>query len=429
MNDRVVIVGAGLAGCQLAITLREKGFIGRIVLVGAEQVLPYQRPPLSKAFLKGEVSMADIQIRSEAFFAEKRIDVLLNACATSIDRLRQQLFVGGEEPIQYDRLVLATGARNRRLGVPGEELDGVVSLRTVEDAQRLRPALANGRKLVIIGAGFVGMEVGAVAAGLGAEVTIVESSDRALGRAVSRPIADHLVARHMRGNVRFEFGATVEAIEGNATTDRVRRVRLADGRTLSADIVLVAVGVGPSVELAKTAGLATENGILVDPNLRTSDPRIFAIGDCANVAHALYAGRRVRLESVQNSNDQARCVAATLVGTDTAYASVPWFWSDQWDVKLQIAGLSAADHDHVVRGDPGTGRFSVARVDRGALTAIESVNNAAEHMTARGMLKKRTAVDPARLADAGFPLLQVGSAGASQTHADGPRANPNEGRD
>ena len=413
MNDRVVIVGAGLAGCQLAISLREKGFIGRIALLGAERVLPYQRPPLSKAFLKGEASLADIEIRSEAFFAEKRIDVLLNACATSIDRLRRQIVVGGAEPIQYDRLVLATGACNRRLGVPGEELEGVVSLRTAEDAQRLRPALAKGRKLVIVGAGFVGMEVGAVAAGLGAEVTIVERSDRALGRAVSRPVADHLVARHMRENVRFEFGATVEAIDGNATTDGVRQVRLADGRTLSADMVLVAVGVGPSVELGKTAGLATQNGILVDTYLRTSDPMIYAIGDCANVAHGLYAGRRVRLESVQNSNDQARCVAATLVGTDTGYASVPWFWSDQWDVKLQIAGLSAADHDHVVRGDPGTGRFSVARVDRGALTAIESVNSASEHMTARAMLKKRTAVDPARLGDAGIPLLQVGSVGAS----------------
>ncbi|MEH2474421.1 3-phenylpropionate/trans-cinnamate dioxygenase ferredoxin reductase subunit [Nitrobacteraceae bacterium AZCC 2161] len=410
MSDRVVIAGAGLAGCQVAIALREKGFPGTIVLVGAEQEPPYQRPPLSKAFLKGESSMADIQIRSEAFFAEKRIDVILNACATSIDRRGHGLAVGGRAPIHYDRLILATGARNRRLGVQGEELQGVVSLRTAEDAKRLRPALVEGRKLVIVGAGFVGMEVGAVAAGLGAEVTIVESSDQALRRAVSRPIADYLVARHKKENVRFEFGASVEAIDGDAT-HRVRQVRLADGRMLSADIVLVAVGVAPSVELAETAGLATENGILVDSYLRTSDPRIFAIGDCANVAHGLYGGRRIRLESVQNANDQARCVAATLVGTDTAYDSVPWFWSDQWDVKLQIAGLSAIDHDHVVRGDPRSGRFSVARIEGGALTAIESVNFVSEHMTARNLLKSRTAVDPEKLADAGFPLRQCGTAG------------------
>jgi 3-phenylpropionate/trans-cinnamate dioxygenase ferredoxin reductase subunit len=417
MSERAVIVGAGLAGCQLAIAFREKGFAGDIALVSAEGVLPYQRPPLSKAFLNGEVT--EVELRSEAFFAEKHIDLFLNALATSIDRSHGELILGDRGCLSYDYLVMATGAWNRRLGVPGEELNGVLSLRTIEDAVRLRAALGSNRKLVIVGAGFVGMEVGAVAARLGADVTIIERSGQALRRAVSGPIADYLVARHRKGNVRFEFDATVELIEGDTASTTVRRVRLADGRTLAADIVLVAIGVEPSVELAESSGLATENGILVDSYLRTSDPRILAIGDCANVMHGLYAGRRVRLESIQNANDQARCVAATLTGSSSVYASVPWFWSDQWDIKLQIAGLSAPDHDHVVRGEPHSGRFSVARVKNGALTAIEYVNYAAEHMNARSLLRKQIDVDAARLGDAGVPLLEAAGVGGGASHLNG----------
>ena len=397
-ESSVVIVGAGQAGFQAASSLREQGFDGRIVLVGDEACLPYQRPPLSKAHLKGTPNDADLHFRPEAFFAERRIELKAPERAVAIDRAARRVAFGSGASIGYDHLVLATGSRPRVPAWPGLGLAGVHVLRTLDDARAMRATLERAKRVVIVGAGFIGLEVASTAGAAGANVAIVEVAGRPLVRALSREMAEHLVDVHRGRGVEFHFGATVAAIEGE--DGRTRAVRTTDGRTLEADLVLVAIGVQANDELAVMAGLPVDNGIVVDAQLRTEDPHVSAIGDCARYPSAHHPGA-VRLESVQNAVDHGRTVAARLTGHAAAYDKLPWFWSDQGDLRLQMCGLALESDDVVLRGDPSTGRFSVLRYRGEQLVAAETVNQPAEHL----MIRKIMA--------AGAPLPRTVAAAAS----------------
>ncbi|SDH95930.1 NAD(P)/FAD-dependent oxidoreductase [Alloyangia pacifica] len=369
-SGHVVIVGAGQGGLQAAMSLRQEGHEGPITLVGGEPGLPYQRPPLSKAYLKtGEAEK--LALRPESFFETKAITLRPGTWVDAIDRAAQQLRIGSET-LDYDTLILATGTRNLRPPIPGVER--ALDLRTLEDARTLRAALDQPRRIAVIGGGFIGLEFAAVAAGLGHHVSIAEAAPRLMARAVSPAMSERFRALHE--------GLGTELHLGNGVTEVTERgLLLADSVEVHADLVLLAAGVRPNVELAQQAGLEVDNGVVVDAMLRTADPQIFALGDCAAFPEAV-SGRRVRLESVQAATDHARSIAKTIVKGDVApYAAVPWFWSDQHDFKLQIAGLAAPSDESVALDDGAVLRF---RGDR--LTAVETINNAKIHMKARRLL-------------------------------------------
>ena len=373
----VVVVGSGQGGFQVAASLREQAYQAPITLVGEEPGLPYQRPPLSKAYLSGKAPPAQIELRPASFYVERNITVMAPQRA-------------------YQHLVLATGARARMPAVPGAGLKGIVSLRTRADAEALFALLRGSQRLAIVGAGFIGLEVASVARDMGLDVHVVEFADRVLQRAVSTPTAAYLADALTRRGVQFSFGSG--AMEFNASRGEVTGVVTTRGDTIPADLVVVGVGVEPNDELARAAGLPVQNGIIVDAHLLTADPLISAIGDCARYP-ADYCALPVRLESVQNAVDQARCVAARIAGKAEPYRKVPWFWSDQGDNRLQIAGLAEHSDEAVLRGDPACGRFSVFRFRAGRLMAVESVNQAADHMTARKLLAQCTPLTPAQARD------------------------------
>lgn len=402
MDGTVVIVGAGQGGYQMAASLREEKFAGRIVLVGEEPGLPYGRPPLSKAYLTGKADEATLRLRSEAFFAEHAIELRPGARAGSLDREGRAVVLEGGARLAYDHLVLALGARNRVLPIPGHELDGVFQLRTLADASAVKARLAGLRHVAVVGAGFIGLEFAAVARSLGIEVTVLEATARPMARALSLPMSDFFREAHERAGIAFAFGAVAMRITGEG--GRATGIETADGRHVPADLVLVGIGVVPNVELAASADLPVENGIRVDAGLLTEDPAISAIGDCAAYPSAFAGGAMIRLESVQNAVDQARCVAARLVGRPEPYRAVPWFWSDQGPLKLQIAGLPVAHADAVPRGDPAAGAFSVFCYDGDALVCVESVNRPADHMIARRLISKGLGITRAEAADPGLDL-------------------------
>lgn len=396
-DPSVVIVGAGHAGVEAAAALRARGFGGAVTLVGEERALPYQRPPLSKRYLHDAAAHA--ALRDAGFYAAERIGLRTGVRVAAIDRRAQRVTLDDGERLAYDHLVLATGTRARRLDLPGAEADGVLTLRTLADADALRARLHAARSLVIVGAGFIGLELAAAARPLGVAVHVLESAPRALSRVASSAAAAHLVHVQAAEGARFTFGAFVAGID--APNGRVAGVTLDDGRHLAADVVVVAAGAVPNVELAAAAGLAVDDGVVVDAGLATSDPAIFAIGDCARFP----AGEgSMRLESVQNAADQARAMAARLTGDDAPYARVPWFWSDQGTQRLQIAGVARADDEAIVRGDPARGAFSVFRYRGGALVAVESINRPADHAMARRLLSGGRTPSPAQAADPGFDL-------------------------
>ncbi|GAA4335904.1 FAD-dependent oxidoreductase [Pigmentiphaga soli] len=409
--DTVVVVGAGQAGAGAALALRDAGFGGRIVLIGEETAVPYQRPPLSKAFLKSGVDMDGLHLRHPDVYAQRRIELRLGQRAESIDRERRRVILAGGEAIGYGHLILATGLRHRVLAVPGADLRGVVSLRTIEEAESMRGQLAAARTLVAIGAGFIGLEVAATAAGMGVRTGIVDVAARVLGRAASPVVSAHLAELHGRAGTSLHLGRSVAAIVGEG--GRARAVRLDDGTELAADLVVVGIGAVPQTALAEAAGLAVADGIVVDARLRTSDPAISAVGDCARFPcryAAASADGRVRLESVQNAADQARCVAAGLAGRPQDYAAVPWFWSDQFGIRLQIAGLTAGADDAVVHGEPACGAFSVHLFKADRWLGVESVNRSADHMAARRLLASGRAPTREHLARADFDLKAFAAA-------------------
>jgi 3-phenylpropionate/trans-cinnamate dioxygenase ferredoxin reductase component len=405
--SRVVIVGTGQAGFQAAASLRQAGYEGEVTLVGEEPGLPYQRPPLSKTFLKGDGDAGEVHLRPETFFASKEIGLVTGDRAVRLDREARRVELESGRELPYDALVLATGSRPRPLPVPGSELAGVLLLRTVQDAVGLRERLRQASRAVIVGGGFIGLELAAAAREKGAQVTVVEALDRTMSRVVTPEMSAHFAALHEEQGATILHGATVAAITGE---DSASGVELGDGTRLDADLVLVGIGIVPNVELAQEAGLVIDDGIVVDEALRTADQAIWAIGDCARYPSA-HAGRHVRLESVQNATDQGRAVAASIAGEPSPYTALPWFWTDQHTRKLQIAGLLDGYDATVLRGDPAGEAFSVFCFAGDRLVCVESVNRMPEHMAARKLLQAGRTIDPDAAADESFDLKAFAATG------------------
>ena len=407
-TDPVVIVGAGHAGVQAAASLRDEGYQGKIILLSDDKAVPYQRPPLSKAFLKGEREKEGLQLRGPRFYAEKGIDLFRGEQAADIDRSARRLDLASGASLAYAHLVLATGGRERPLPIEGAKLDGVLGLRSLADAQALRERLAAARSAVVVGAGFIGLEFAAVAAAKGCAVHVVEIAARPMGRAVSSAMSDFYAKAHRSFGVELLLDTRLQAIHGR--NGKVDAVSLADGRSIEADLVLVGIGILARDELAAASGLDCPNGVLVDEGLLTQDPCISAIGDCAFHLNA-HAKRLLRLESVQNANDQARIFARRLMGGAARYDSLPWFWSDQGDLKLQIAGLFESGDELVLRGSPEARSFSVFAFRRGRLACVESVNRPADHMAARRLIAQAIPFTPQQ---AGDPSIDLRAATGAQ---------------
>ena len=396
----VLIVGAGHAGFQVAASLRQHGYGDRICLINDEAHLPYQRPPLSKAYLKGEGRPDSLMFRPDKFYRDQNIELIADR-AVSIDCGARRLLLASGTSRDYGHLVLATGARNRLLDIPNANLANVRYLRILDESEALRKQIASGQRVVVIGAGFIGLEFAATARIKGLEVDVAELASRVMGRAVTAEISDYFQERHTAAGIRIHLGVQATSIEADGT--KVTGVSLSDGRHLPADLVVVGVGVLPNVELAAEAGLPVASGIIVDEQLLTSDPNISAIGDCALFASPRFGGS-LRLESVQNATDHARCVAARLTGDAKTYDGLPWFWSDQADDKLQIAGLTTGYDRVVVRGDRAQRSFSAFCYKAGQLVGIESVNRAADHVFGRKILGMNRSIEPEQAADLSFDL-------------------------
>ncbi|MER6608703.1 FAD-dependent oxidoreductase [Streptomyces sp. NPDC000927] len=430
----VVVIGAGQGGHQTAASLRERGYEGRITLIGEEDTLPYERPPLSKAYLKGETDETHLWLRPEAYYARQAID-RVTGTVVAIDRAARSVRLADGSSYGYGHLVLATGARPRMPQLPGAGLRGVHTLRTVRDAAALRDALAaatagapgGAARAVVVGAGFIGLEFSAVARESGCEVTVVEALDRPMARVVSARTAAHFTGLHRRRGNRLIYGQGVTAFHDDGH-GRVAAVGTADGRRLPADLVLVGIGVVPRTELAEAAGLAVSGGIVVDAGLLTGDPCISAIGDCAifplsgpgtqprpqrgsdwqPASESEARSRtRMRLESVQNAVGHARLVAERLTGAPRPYDELPWFWSDQFGTTVQIAGIGDGhDAEVVLAGSPDADAFSVLLFRQEALIAVESVNRPGDHMAARRLLGDGLPLSRAEAARAGFSLTE-----------------------
>lgn len=408
----VVVVGDGQAGFQVTASLREGGYPGRVVLVGNGQP-PYQRPPLSKAYLERPHTLQQLLFRPREYFDRHGIE-LMTGPVSRIDREQGFAELASGQRLPYEQVVLATGCRARRTGVPGEHLNGVHFLRDLADAQRLDDHLTRAHHVVIIGAGFIGLEVAGAARKRGADVTVIEFTPQAMGRAVSRLVGEFFVARHRDAGTCVELGTSVAKIQGDGA-GRVAAVITVDGTRYPADLVVVGVGVEPNSDIAKEAGLTVDNGVVVDQLLRSvDDPTVSAVGDCARFVD-MRSGQSVRLESVQNAVDQARCVARRITGNNAPYQAVPWFWTDQLGLKLQIAGLTAGHDRAVLVGEPATRAFSVFCFVGDSLSGVESVNRAADHLAARRLLAAGgpalAGVTPTVVASGGFSLRQYLAAG------------------
>lgn len=397
----IVIVGGGHAAGQGAAGLRQGGYDGEIVVVCDEPHIPYQRPPLSKQYLAGEQGLDRVYLRPEAFYQSRDIELRSGTRATEIDTRDKTLVFEDGTTLAYDKLLLATGSRVRTLDIPGSTLPGVHYLRNIADADSIKADMAPGRRMTIIGGGYIGLEVASVAVQAGLSVTVVEMEDRILKRVASAEMSSFYHALHTDAGVEISTGATAQRFAG---TERVDRVVCANGTEVPSDLVVVGVGVVPNVELAQSAGLTCENGILVDEHCATSAPDIYAAGDCTNHPNPILE-RRLRLESVPNAMEQSRVAAANLMGQDQVYASVPWFWSDQYDLKLQMVGFSTDGDSHVVRGDPGARQFVMFHLKDGVLAAADAVNAPREFLACRQLVGR--GVDPRQLADPGADLRQL----------------------
>lgn len=397
----VVIVGAGHAAAQLALCLRRFGWPGNVTIVGEEPVLPYHRPPLSKDYLKRRRNFDQILIRPESAYAAARVDLMLGRRVSSIDRERTRLIVDGEEELPYEKLVLSTGASPRRLGIPGAELRAVYYIRTVADIDgMLTEATPNGHA-VVIGGGYIGLEVAASLRALGMDVTVVEARERVLQRVTSPRMSEFFMRVHREEGVRIRVDESATAIHG---TGRASGVELGSGRFEPATLVVIGIGILPNVDLARDAGLTVDDGIVVDAFGRSTDPDIYAAGDCASFIHPRYR-RFMRLESVQNANDQGTAVARSICGIAEPYAAVPWFWSDQFDLKLQIAGLSEGYDRIIQRGSAAAGRsFALCYVGSGKLLAVDAVNRPKDFVLGKKMIIDDAPVDVDALADADAPI-------------------------
>lgn len=378
----VIIVGAGHAGFQAAASLRQDGYTGQLLLVDQQDALPYQRPPLSKAYLKGDIPLETLGFRREAFYAQNNLE-RVTATATGIDRKARKLLLQGGPAVTYEHLILAPGARNRPLTVPGADGAGIAGIRTLQDAHWLRERMPIARRIAVIGAGFIGLEFAAVAAAAGLQIDVIELAPLPMGRAVTPDMARFFMDHHGKTGVRFHTGQAVASIARDSHAN-VAGVVLGNGATLAADLVVFGIGAVPNVELAEAAGLRCDNGIVVDGDLLTEDPYISAIGDVVNFP---VGQGRLRLESVQNAVDQAKHVSARLAkGVRAPFVAVPWFWSEQGALRLQIAGLSAGHETTLILGQPEIGKFSVLCFIHDRLNCVESVNSPSDHMAARRIL-------------------------------------------
>jgi 3-phenylpropionate/trans-cinnamate dioxygenase ferredoxin reductase subunit len=403
MTSTILIIGGGQAGAQAVDTLRREGFGGRLVLVGDEPELPYQRPPLSKKYLSGELPVDRLLFRHRTFYDEHKAELLLGARAVRLDPASRTVTLDGGAQLQYDRLLLCLGSVPRRLTCPGADLAGVHYLRGIGDAAAIRSDIKQGGRAVIVGGGYIGLETAATCRTMGCEVTVLEMADRIMNRVVAPSVSDYFLKEHRAQGIRILCNTQVAGFEGRG---RAERVVCADGSSHDADLVIVGVGAIPTVGLARDAGLTCDNGILVDEFCRTSDRAIFAAGDCTNHP-SLHYGRRVRLESVDNAFEQAKAAAQNLLDRGIAHDRVPWFWSDQFDNKLLIIGLSQ-DHDQLIlRGDPANRSFSVCYLRNRELLALEAVNHSKDYMAARKIIAERTRLDPAKLADPAVPLKEA----------------------
>ncbi len=400
--DTLVIIGAAHAGGRAAQAIRAAGFAGRVVLVGEEAWIPYERPPLSKDLLKGEGGIERVQLNAPAFYAEKSIELRLGERASAIDAKARHVRVGGAQ-LAYDHLMLATGARVRRLSIPGADLPGVAYLRTLDDAAAIRARLGPGARVVVIGGGVNGLDCAASARARGCEVVVLEAADRLMGRAVAPEIGAHFAALHRAHGVDVRLSAKVAAFEG---TGRLERVALAQG-SVPADLAIVGIGIVPNAEIAAEAGLAVDNGIVVDDRGRTSDPAIFAAGDVVYQPNA-FLGRRVRLESYQNAQDQGMTVGRNMTGADQAYEDRLWVWSDQYDVNLQMLGAPLAWERVVLRGDAAKGAFTAFYLQDGRVVAVNAINNGREIRTCERLMASRIQVSPDQLADPAVNLRKLG---------------------
>lgn len=390
---RAVIVGASHAGAQLAASLRQEKWDGEILLIGNESALPYQRPPLSKAYLAGKSTLEDLAIRSAEFYAKQDIQ-LLDVTVDAIDRSAGQLGLSNGQTLAFDKLALCLGARPRRLPASGADLAGVFYLRTAADVELIRDAATAARRAVIVGGGYIGLETAASLRALGLDVTVLEATDRVLERVTAPGVSAFFDRIHREEGVTIRTGALVQALTGDS---QVREVVLATGESIPADLVIVGIGVEPNVELAAAAGLAVDNGVLIDAHARTSDPDIVAAGDCASHDIARY-GRRVRLESVPSAGEQAKVAAATMCGKSKEIAALPWFWSDQYDLKLQIAGLNTGYDEVILSGDPSSGRgFTCFYLRDGELIAADCVNRPRDFMFSKQVITQRRPVQREQL--------------------------------
>jgi 3-phenylpropionate/trans-cinnamate dioxygenase ferredoxin reductase subunit len=403
-DAHVVIVGAGHAGGTLAALLRQHTFAGPVTLIGAEPIPPYQRPPLSKAWLKGEADADSLALKPLEFYAEHDIDFRPSVTATKITRGAKTVTLSDGSTVAYDVLVLATGARAIKLPIEGAELKGVLELRTAADAEILKAALGPGKTIAVVGGGYIGLEAAASSRALGAEAIVLERESRLLARVACETLSTFFQDYHEKHGVRFELGASVTGFVGE--NGHVTGVTLADGRTVACDYVLVGVGATPNDELARDCGLEVARGVVVDLEARTSDRSVFAIGDVAHRPMPIY-DRMFRMESVPNALEQAKQAAAAITGRPAPTGEVPWQWSDQYDLKLQIAGY-AFDVDQVLlRGDPATGKFAIFHLKGDQVQSVEAINSPPEFMMGRQLIGNRKPVDKARLADPTISMKEV----------------------
>ncbi|MGA2840707.1 MAG: FAD-dependent oxidoreductase [Steroidobacteraceae bacterium] len=400
MIGTILIIGGGQAGAQAVDTLRREGFTGRLVLVSDEPYLPYQRPPLSKKFLSGELAADRLPFRHQSFYDEHRVELKLGIRATRLDPAARRVALASGEEVIYDRLLLCLGAASRQLTCPGTDLPGVHYLRGIADVPTIQAGLKQGARAVIIGGGYIGLEAAATARRMGCAVTVLEMADRVMNRVVAANVSEYFAHEHRTQGVKIVCNTRVVRLEGDT---QVERVVCADGSTYDADLLIVGVGAVANMQLAADAGLACENGIVVDEYCRTSDPAIYAAGDCT-YHPSLRFDMRVRLESVDNAFEQAKAAALNILERPTVHDRVPWFWSDQFDNKLLIVGLSQGHDQQVTRGDPATRSFTVCYLKGGELLAVEAINHSRDYMAARKLIADRARPDVNKLAD---PLVAL----------------------
>ena len=404
MSKNFIIAGASHAASMLALTLRQQGWQGRIIVIGAEASIPYHRPPLSKDYLAGEKTLDEILIRPAKVYEKSEVEFILDTSVESINRDNRTVQLSNNETLPYDKLALTIGSKVRKVNLPGVELDGVFYLRDLKDVERISAYINSGANAVIVGGGYIGLETAAVLNKKGMNVTVLEMMERVLQR-VTAPVVSAFYTRvHEEEGVSIRCGVGVSGFRGNG---RVAKVLCSDGSEFAADLVIIGVGILPNTALAEAAGLEVDNGIVVNDRAQTSDPDIFAAGDCTNHHNPIY-DRRIRLESVQNATDQSRVAAGAACGKEVSYNAVPWFWSEQYDLMLQIAGLSQGYDEIITRGDPDNSRsFAAFYLKSGRVIAVDAINKPQEFMATKKLVALKQEIDRVKLADADVPVKEL----------------------